>query len=248
MRTQPLLSFYFPSQTRALDSRLVLPWKGQQHLVVRRPDLFPARLDRVTCSEAHGRPEGRQSIFPTKVSCKQPCQLEKEKIRTIARESGKRLDRTSSTTYVGTVYRAVVDLSDNLITGPDRLIDRFYIGSLESQWDGVPGRAEPIRLVFEYTGTPYEEVKDNATLMTRIIDPETVGIPQNLWPPALELPNGKWLSQTGLIINYLSPKLGLAGYAKDDANLDEDEKTFLNAKNTQLALTALDLLVEVSVV
>ena len=84
--------------------------------------------------------------------------------------------------------------------------------------------------------------------MTRITKPEIVGIPPILWPPALELPNGKWLSQTGLIISYLSPKLGLAGYAKDDANLDEDEKAFLNAKNTQLVLTALDMLVEVSVI
>jgi len=81
--------------------------------------------------------------------------------------------------------------------------------------------------------------------MTRIVDPEIVGIPPNLWPPALELPNGKWLSQTGVIINYMSPKLGLAGYAKDDPNLDEDEKSFLNAKSTQLFLTVLDMTVEV---
>ena len=81
--------------------------------------------------------------------------------------------------------------------------------------------------------------------MTRIVDPEIVGIPPNLWPPALELPNGKWLSQTGAIINYMSPKLGLAGYAKDDPNLDEDEKSFLNAKSTQLFLTVLDMTVEV---
>jgi len=112
-------------------------------------------------------------------------------------------------------------------------------------WDGVPGRGEYIRLVFEYAGTPYDEVKDNSTLMTRIVDPELVGIPPNLWPPALELPNGKWLSQTGVIVSYLSPKLGLAGYAKDDPDLDEDEKDFLNAKNTQLFLTVLDMMVEV---
>ena len=83
--------------------------------------------------------------------------------------------------------------------------------------------------------------------MTRISDPEVAGTPPNLWPPVVELPNGKWLGQTGVIINYLSPKLGLAGYAKDDSDLDEDEKAFLNAKNTQLVLTALDMLVEVSV-
>lgn len=81
--------------------------------------------------------------------------------------------------------------------------------------------------------------------MTRIASPEIAGIPQNLWPPALELPNGKWLSQSGVIISYLSPKLGLAGYAKDDKDLDEEEKAFLNAKNAQLVFTTLDLAVEV---
>lgn len=84
--------------------------------------------------------------------------------------------------------------------------------------------------------------------MTRIADPNIVGIPPNLWPPALELPKGKWLSQTGVIVSYLSQKLGLAGYAKDDANLDEDEKAFLNAKNSQLFFTVLDMVVEVNAV
>jgi len=122
---------------------------------------------------------------------------------------------------------------------------RQKIGSyILHYWDGVPGRAECIRLVFEYSGTPYDEVKDNSTLMTRISNPEIVGIPPNLWPPSLELPNGRWLSQTGVIINYLSPKLGLAGYAKEDSDLDEEEKVFLNAKNTQLALTVIDMMVE----
>jgi len=110
-------------------------------------------------------------------------------------------------------------------------------------WDGIPGRGEYIRLAFEHTGTPYDEVKDNSTLMTRISDPQTVGNPPNLWPPALELPNGKWLSQTGVIINYISPGLGLAGYAKD-ADLDEDEKSYLNAKHLQLFLTIADMMVE----
>ena len=61
--------------------------------------------------------------------------------------------------------------------------------SFGSQWGGITGRGEYIRLIFEYTGTPYDENKDNSTLMTRIADPEIVGIPPNLWPPALELPN-----------------------------------------------------------
>jgi glutathione S-transferase len=83
--------------------------------------------------------------------------------------------------------------------------------------------------------------------MTRIIDPETVGIPPNLWPPALELPNGKWLSQTGVIVDYLSQKFGLAGYPKDGKDLDEEEKVFLSAKHAQVLFTILDLTVEVSV-
>lgn len=84
--------------------------------------------------------------------------------------------------------------------------------------------------------------------MTRIIDPEVVGIPPNLWPPALELPNGKWLSQTGVIVDYLSSKLGLAGYPKDDKDIDEDEKVYLKAKHAQLFLTNMDLAVEVSII
>ena len=83
--------------------------------------------------------------------------------------------------------------------------------------------------------------------MTRIADPNKVGIPPNLWPPVLELPNGKWLGQTGVIVDYLSSKFGLAGYAKDDANLDEDEKAFLRAKSSQLFFTVLDMTVEVGV-
>ena len=69
-----------------------------------------------------------------------------------------------------------------------------------------------VQLVFEQTRTPRNELKDNSTLAPRIAGPEMVGIPPNAWPPALELPNGKWLGQTAAIVDYLSPKLGLAGY------------------------------------
>jgi len=128
----------------------------------------------------------------------------------------------------------------------ERPVKRQKVGSyVLHYWYGLPGRGEYIRLVFEYTGTSYDEGKDNATLMRRISDPESVGIPPNLWPPALELPNGKWLSQTGVIVDYLSPKLGLAGYAKDDADLDDEEKDFRRAKNAQLLFTVLDMSVEV---
>jgi glutathione S-transferase len=131
-------------------------------------------------------------------------------------------------------------------TQPERPGKRQKVGSyVLHYWDGVPGRGEYIRLIFEYTGTPYEEVKDNSTLMPRIANPETTGIPPNLWPPALELPNGKWLSQTGVIVDYLSQKLGLAGYAKDDALLDDEEKAFLRAKQAQLVFTVLDMTCEV---
>lgn len=132
------------------------------------------------------------------------------------------------------------DLIDSSTDCPPLLLDK-------PQWHGLPGRGEYIRLVFEYTGTPYDEFKDNPDLMPKITNPARAGIPPNLWPPALELPNGKLLSQTGVIIDYLSPKLGLAGYAKDDANLDEEEKVFLQAKNSQLVFTVLDMAVEVSV-
>lgn len=40
----------------------------------------------------------------------------------------------------------------------------------------------------------------------------------------------------------------MAGYAKDDASLDEDEKAFLSAKSSQLFFTVLDMIVEVGVV
>lgn len=126
----------------------------------------------------------------------------------------------------------------------DRPGKRQKVGSYTLHyWHGIPGRGEYIRLAFEYTGTPYEEVKDNSTLMSRIVDPEVVGTPPNLWPPALELPDGKWLSQTGVIVDYLSSKLGLAGYPKD-TDLDEEEKAFLKAKHAQLLFTALDVAVE----
>jgi len=128
---------------------------------------------------------------------------------------------------------------------PERPGKRQKVGSyVLHYWDGLPGRGEYIRLVFEYTGTPYKETKDNSTLMQRITNPETTGIPPNLWPPALELPNGKFLGQTGVIVDYLSPRLGLAGYAKDDAHLDDDEKAFLRAKQSQLVFTVLDMAVE----
>jgi len=147
---------------------------------------------------------------------------------------------------VGSYVIHYVRARTQFISSPSRLTGRLPPPiPLDSQWDGVPGRGEYIRLIFEYTGTPYDENKDNSTLMTRIADPDIVGIPQNLWPPALELPNGKWLSQTAVIVNYLSQKLGMAGYAKDDANLDEDEKAFLSAKSSQLFFTALDMVVEV---
>jgi glutathione S-transferase len=84
--------------------------------------------------------------------------------------------------------------------------------------------------------------------MTRIANAEKTGIPPNLWPPALELPDGRWLSQTGAIIDYLSPKFSLAGYAKDNVDLDEDQKAFSRAKNLQLFLTNLDLATGVSTV
>jgi glutathione S-transferase len=80
-----------------------------------------------------------------------------------------------------------------------------------------------VRLAFEYTKTPYidAEAKDNATLIPTITDPKKVGSPSHFAPPCLELPNGKFISQTAAILGYLAPKLGLDGTNEVE---DEDDK------------------------
>lgn len=79
--------------------------------------------------------------------------------------------------------------------------------------------------------------------MTTIGDAtKTGGIP-HFAVPALELPNGKFLSQTPAILNYLAPKLGLDGSKglKGDEKEDMEEKELVRSWVNQLVLTALDL-------
>lgn len=111
------------------------------------------------------------------------------------------------------------------------------------QWPSIPGRGEFIRLVFEYAGSSYTEHNDPASLMPTIGDAtKTGGIP-HFAVPALELPNGKFLSQTPAILNYLAPKLGLDGSKglKGEEKEDVEERELVRSWVNQLVLTALDL-------
>ncbi|KIY67522.1 glutathione S-transferase-like protein [Cylindrobasidium torrendii FP15055 ss-10] len=108
-------------------------------------------------------------------------------------------------------------------------------------WPAIPGRGEFIRLAFEYTGTAYVEANDPKTLLATIGDAsKTGGAPPAFAPPALELPNGYVLSQTPAILNYLAPRLGLAGWDKA-TSLDADTKDQIQAAVNGVVLTALDL-------
>ncbi|KAJ3556961.1 hypothetical protein NM688_g1732 [Phlebia brevispora] len=102
-------------------------------------------------------------------------------------------------------------------------------------WGGIPGRGEFVRLAFEYAGVPYTNMQDSAKLLPTITDAAKCGHPPHFAPPALKLPSGRFLSQTPAILNYLAPKLGLAGDKEgEEAEL---ERSSIN----QLVLTALDL-------
>jgi len=105
-------------------------------------------------------------------------------------------------------------------------------------WGGVPGRGEYVRLVLEYAGQDYTETNDRESLVSYLSNPSKSGHPPHNAPPILQLPSGKFLSQTSNILNYLAPKLGLAG----DANADDVEGAELaRAHVNQLVLTVLDL-------
>ena len=104
-------------------------------------------------------------------------------------------------------------------------------------WPSLPGRAEPVRLCFEETGTPYTDVTNAdkggmAQLLAQLSD-KNVGDTHN--PPCLAPPmlrHGEiLLSQLPNIMLYLAPKLGLAG--------PEGNENAIYHVN-QLALTALD--------
>lgn len=104
-------------------------------------------------------------------------------------------------------------------------------------WPTIPGRGEHIRLCFEETGTPYEDVcnADKAGMkeLTSLISDKNTGDKTN--PPPLAPPilrhGDLTLSQTPNILLYLAPKLGLAG-----PEGDENAIYYING----LALTALD--------
>ena len=88
------------------------------------------------------------------------------------------------------------------------------------------------------------------TLLSTITDPAKVGHPPHFAPPALELPSGRFLSQTGAILNYLAPRLKLAGEKGNRAlerelgDAEREEAEEQRATVSQLTLTALDLCVE----
>jgi len=120
----------------------------------------------------------------------------------------------------------------------------IYLPCISLQWQGIPGRGEFIRLAFEYTNTLYEEATNNRILLPTITDVSKVGFPPHFAPPCLELPNGKCVSQTPAILDYLALKLGLDGSGSVTAGAEEDveeEKVLLRAQVNQLVLIALDL-------
>ena len=82
------------------------------------------------------------------------------------------------------------------------------------------------------------------TLLPTITDVSKVGFPSHFAPPCLELPNGRYLSQTPAILDYLALKLGLDGSGSVVAGVEEEdveEKVLLRAQVNQLVLIALDL-------
>jgi len=102
-------------------------------------------------------------------------------------------------------------------------------------WGGIPGRGEFVRLVFEYTGTPYKDPKKPAPLLSNI---GATAHPPHCAPPILELPNGAFISQTPNILNYLAPKLGLDGI---EEGMNEENAAIRRAHVNQLVLTICDL-------
>ena len=134
-----------------------------------------------------------------------------------------------------------------------------YLTLDDMQWPGIPGRGEYIRLAFEHSGVPYTEDSDPSKLLSTITDPKNCGHPSHFAPPALKLPGGKFISQTPNILNYIAPKVGLAGdkWAKLAEKVKNGEKVDLGSEEYeeaeveravvhQLVLTALDLSNEVS--
>lgn len=115
-------------------------------------------------------------------------------------------------------------------------------------WPGLPGRGEYVRLAFEYAGIPYTEKNDPSKLISTITDPSKSSAPPAFAPPALQLPSGRFISQTAAILNHIAPKFGLAGEkwsesvkeGKSGTSAGEEAEEERSAIN-QLVQTALDL-------
>ena len=90
-------------------------------------------------------------------------------------------------------------------------------------WPGIPGRGEHIRLAFEETNTPYNDICNASddgikAVMSQISDKNhgDGGNPPPLAPPILRH-GDLLLSQTPSILLYLGPKLGLIPNLHDNA-------------------------------
>lgn len=105
-------------------------------------------------------------------------------------------------------------------------------------WPQIPGRGEFVRLAFEYAKVSFSEVNDIETLQA-LTDPKRAeaGRPPHLAVPLLEVQQGDthaYVSQTPAILDYLAPRLGLAGTQPDV------DPAVTRAHILQLTLTALD--------
>ncbi|KAI1794347.1 glutathione S-transferase C-terminal-like protein [Ganoderma leucocontextum] len=124
-------------------------------------------------------------------------------------------------------------------------------------WPGVPGRGEYVRLALEYGGIRYTEQNSPGPggLIPLLSDASRIGHPTHFAPPALQLPSGRVVSQTGAILHIIAPRCGLAGASGSKLNvltaegraalkeLSEDELERgeeERAAVSQLVLSALD--------
>ncbi|CAO1620693.1 unnamed protein product [Parajaminaea phylloscopi] len=110
-------------------------------------------------------------------------------------------------------------------------------------WPEIPGRAEFIRLAFEYASRPYEETSSTVPDIC-----ETPGSP-HFAVPVLQIDGPHtakpvYLSQTPAILAYLAPILDLDGIDKTASHTAE-ELSLKRACTQQVLLTVLDLANEV---
>ncbi|KAI6183517.1 putative glutathione S-transferase 6 [Aphelenchoides bicaudatus] len=91
-------------------------------------------------------------------------------------------------------------------------------------------RAEPLRLIFEYAGQKFEDIRlnDQEFLKQRNSFP-------NGQLPVLEFDNGKVLGQSGSIIRFLARKFNLVGSNETEAaRADEVFETYKDRLNEQI--------------